>query len=180
MRLFIAADINSRSKKFIKRKLKLLKSELGNELKWVKKDNWHLTLKFIGEASEAEKENLIKVLKNIEFENKGQYINFNRVGAFPELKRAKVIYLAPAEAKDTLKRIHDKLEVETVKYGFKRDDRDFIPHLTLGRVKNSYIKIHDKFKGQNFVNIYAKIESITLYQSELKKEGPEYIELFSI
>jgi 2'-5' RNA ligase len=55
MRLFIAVDINNRSKKFIKKKLKILKSELNADFKWVKKENWHLTLKFIGEASEIDK-----------------------------------------------------------------------------------------------------------------------------
>jgi len=87
MRLFIAADINNRSKKLIEKKFKLLKSELNNDLKWVKKENWHLTLKFIGEASEIDKENLIKVLKNIEFDSKGQYINFDKIGAFPDFER---------------------------------------------------------------------------------------------
>jgi len=180
MRLFIAADINNRSKKLIEKKFKLLKSELNNDLKWVKKENWHLTLKFIGEASEIDKENLIKVLKNIEFDSKGQYINFDKIGAFPDFESAKVIYLALNKGENILKIIHKRLEAETAKYDFESDNRDYIPHLTLGRAKNKNSSISDKFKSQNFVNIYAKIESITLYQSKLKKEGPEYIKLFSI
>jgi len=180
MRLFIAVDINNRSKKFIKKKLKILKSELNADFKWVKKENWHLTLKFIGEASEIDKKNLIETLKNIEFNSKGQYINFDKLGAFPEFKRAKVLYLALNKGENILKTIHKRLETETAKYDFTRDNRDYIPHLTLGRAKNKTSSISDNFKSQKFVNIYAKIESITLYQSKLKKEGPEYIKLFSI
>ncbi|MGM0499671.1 MAG: RNA 2',3'-cyclic phosphodiesterase [Bacillota bacterium] len=180
MRLFIAADINNRSKKLIKKKLKLLKSEMNNDFKWLKKENWHLTLKFIGEASETDKNKLIKVLKNIKFKSKGQYINFDKIGAFPDLERAKVLYLALNKGEDVLKNIYKKLESEIVKYDFEKDNREYIPHLTLGRSKNEATAINDKFRAENFVNIYARIESITLYQSKLKREGPEYIKLFSI
>lgn len=180
MRLFIAADINSRSKNLIENKLDLIKTDLESNFKWVNKDQLHLTLKFIGEGSEAEKNMLIKALKNINFKEKNRYINFNKIDAFPDLERAKVLYLAVSEGKEFLKSIHNNLEAELSKFDFAEDDRNYIPHLTLGRSKNRSLKIKSKFRDPGFINIYAQIEAVTLYQSKLKPGGPEYIELFSI
>jgi len=180
MRLFIAVDINSRSKNLIDKKLDLIKTDLKSHFKWVNKDQWHLTLKFIGESSEVEKNKLIEALKNIEFISKNRYINFNKIDAFPDLERAKVLYLAVDEGEDFLKNLHQNLEAELKKYGFAKSDRNFIPHLTLGRSKNGPLKINDKFRDPNFINIFAEIKAVTLYQSNLKPEGSEYIKLISI
>lgn len=180
MRLFIAVNINSRSKKLIAKKLEFLKTELNSDIKWVGKDKWHLTLRFIGEASAEEKEQLIEVLKNINFNAQNKYIQFNQVDAFTGFKTAKVIYLALNAGKDILKGLHDRLEKELLKYGFESEQRAYIPHLTLGRNKSDPFKLKKEFIKNNFVNIYAQIESISLYKSELKADGPEYIELFSI
>src|SRR6056297_3199341 len=124
MRLFIGVNINERSKKFIERKMNILKKDYNNNFKWVKKDNWHLTLKFIGEATAAEKENLIKSLKNIDFDHQKEYINFNRIEAFPNLKKAKVLYLALSQGRGVLKKLHQDLEAELSNYNFENDKRD--------------------------------------------------------
>lgn len=180
MRLFIAVNINRRSKSLIGKKFKILKEKINCDCKWVEKEKWHLTLKFIGKASAKDKENLIKVLKNFNFNQQNQYIQFNRIDAFPNSKQAKVIYFAVDEGKDVLKSLHHRLEKELLKYGFKNDQREFIPHLTVGRSNNGNIKLSGDLTKKNFVNIYARIKSISLYESKLKVDGPEYIELFSI
>ena len=180
MRLFIAVNINSRSKKLIEKKVKLLKDKINTELKWTDKEQWHLTLKFIGEASVEQKEDLITALKNINFGERKEYIQFAQLGAFPNLNTAKVIYLAVGQGKRLLEALHERVEAEVFKYGFENDQRDYIPHLTLGRSRSEVLKIKKEFRQKHFINIYAQIESISLYKSELKAEGPEYIELFSI
>ena len=180
MRLFIAVDINLRSKDLIEKKVDILKEEYDDQFKWVKKENWHLTLEFIGEASEDEKADLIEVLKNINFKAHNEYIQFSQLGAFPDLKQAKVLYLALKQGKDILKELNERLGKELFKYGFESDQREYIPHLTLGRNKSEAIKIKKDHLKNNFINIYAQIEGISLYKSELKAEGPEYIKLFSI
>lgn len=180
MRLFIAVNISQRSQKFIKDKVDLLKAEYQTEVKWTKKENWHLTLKFIGEASAAEKEDLILALKNIDFNEQNKYLQFSKIDCFPDCKRAKVIYLALERGRSLLESLHAKLEGQLLNLGFESDSRPYIPHLTLGRSKSKPVKISSKFRQRDFVNIYARIESISLYQSELKNDGPEYIELFTI
>jgi 2'-5' RNA ligase len=180
MRLFIAADINSRSKNLIEDKLKYIKAEMEAEIKWIEKNKWHLTLKFIGESSEKQKEKLIQALKNINFKEKNSYIQFSSFKAFPNLDAARVIYLGLGRGKNKLIDLQQKLDKELLKFGFEKDDRDYIPHLTLGRNKGEALKVKKELREPNFINIYARIERITLYQSQLKREGSEYIKLFSI
>lgn len=180
MRLFIAVNINQHSKNLIDNKLELLQQEYNDCFKWVEKKNWHLTLKFIGDVSASEQQKLIQALKEINFNDKNKYIQFNRINAFPNLDAARTIYLAVNRGNKLLKNIHQNLENKLLEFGFKNDQKNFIPHLTLGRNKNQALKIKDKFRSKNFVNIYAQIKSISLYQSKLKASGPEYIELFSI
>ncbi len=180
MRLFLAVNINQRSKNLIKKKVEILKEEYNKEFKWVREENWHLTLKFIGEASTEEKDNLVRALKNIDFNEQNKYLQFNKIDAFPDSKRAKVIFLAIKQGSDFLEELHGQLEKELLNYGFEADQRAFVPHLTLGRSSSRPVEIAKKYLGRYFVNIYARIESISLYQSRLKADGPEYIELFSI
>lgn len=181
MRLFIAVNINQRSKNLIEKRVKNLKSEINYELKWIKKENWHLTLKFIGEADSDDKNNIIQVLNKLNFKKAvNNYVQFSGIAAFPNLDELSVLYLPLRKGRDILEGLHDSLEKELAKFGFERDRRKYIPHLTLARNKGELFKLEEKFKKQHYLNIFAKIESISLFESKLKADGPEYIELFSI
>ena len=180
MRLFIAADINIRAKDLIAKKQEILKRELDQDLNWVKKENWHLTLKFLGDSTESEKDKLITALKEIDYNLNNNYIQFDHLDAFPNQTHPKVLYLAVAKGEKLLKSIYNKTENKLLDYDFEAEQRDFIPHLTIARSKNKYPDLNDKLLDKNFLNIYANIEQITLYESQLKSDGPEYIELFSI
>lgn len=180
MRLFIAADINMRAKNLIAKKQEILKRELKEDLNWVKKENWHLTIKFLGDSTESEKEKLITALKEIDYNLTANYIQFDHLDAFPNQSHPKVLYLAVNKGKNILTDIYNKTENKLLNYGFEADERDFIPHLTIARSKSEYPNLNAKLLDKNFLNIYANIEQITLYESRLKNDGPEYIELFSI
>ena len=180
MRLFIAANISQRSRDLISRKVKLLKTELNSKLKWIKKENWHLTLKFLGECNKDKKEKIIEKLKTIEIRTSQKYIQFKALNAFPNLKQPRVIFLEVDRGSDFLNKSKEIIEREMAQLGFERDDREFKAHLSLARNKNSLsIDFKEKFLDHNFINIYSELNTISLYQSKLYPDGPEYIELFS-
>ncbi|MCC3143886.1 RNA 2',3'-cyclic phosphodiesterase [Halanaerobium sp. Z-7514] len=180
MRLFIALNISQRSRDLIASKVKLLKKGLNSKLKWIKKENWHLTLKFLGECDEEQKEKIIEKLKEIDISPSQEYIQFNAVNAFPNLKEPRVIFLEVDRGKSFLNETKKIIEKAMAELGFAEDDREFKAHLSLARNKNSAsIDFKDKFLANNFINIYSKLNTISLYQSKLYSAGPEYIELFS-
>ena len=175
-RLFIAIRVVPDAE-FISQ-YRALKSSLSYEaIKWVEEQNIHVTLKFLGETSEdgsfqgstqSWKSSCIHFL-SFELALKG-------LGIFGSSYNPKVIW-AGIHPYDRLvilmKRVHEGLEAE----GFPRERQNLVPHLTLGRIK--FLK--DKKRFQSEIDKYKYISSvpqvvdrIILFESNLKKEGPEY------
>lgn len=181
MRLFIAVDFSQQSKNLIIKQTLNLKSSLENSYCWVDSKKFHLTLKFIPEADKQILNGLAAALEESQLSLLPDYLEFDRLGAFPDLAVKKVLYLATANGTDQLKSYRLDLEKKLIKTGLMRDKRTFIPHLTLARQKKqAEVNIENKFLGNSFINIYAKLKQIALYESKLDSAGAEYRKLFSL
>jgi len=135
--------------------------------KLVEEDNLHLTLKFLGEISEKDLNEVKEILKRVHFRK--IECSIESLGFFSEsFVRIVCIYLKNSE---DLQREVD----EALKDLFKTENR-FMSHLTIARIKsvrnkNEFI---EKLKKINFDKVSFFIKEICLIKSELKKEGPEY------
>lgn len=177
-RLFVAVKINPDAG-FLNQ-FRKLKSDLRHEkIKWVEEKNIHITLKFLGETDE----NRIPLIQSI-LEETALGINpfsfsLARTGIFGSSYAPKVVWagIQPYdEMRDLMKKIHRVLE----KAGFEADRQNLVPHLTLGRIK--YLDDKKLFADVLDKNSELKSEKMTvdefrLYESILKKEGPQYIVL---
>lgn len=154
-------------------------AETGGDIKLVEDENLHYTIKFLGDIREDDVEKIDKIkneltgIQPFEIEVKG-------TGAFPTRDYIKVIWLGVGEGYDQFKvlmtRINDKLE----DLGFREEDNDLIPHMTVGRVKSGKNKEEIKQKIGNLEDKTigrVRIEKITLFQSNLKSSGPVYEKL---
>ncbi len=175
-RLFVAVKIRPSSKLIsVHRKLQLtLKND---KIKWVNPDNFHLTLKFLGEADEGLLPEIISKIENL-------LENFNRFnltlfgfGRFSTRKRTKVIWLGIDDANNQLSIIAKKLNQSLDLLGFKPEQKTFKAHLTVGRVKF----IENERALSDFMNTYSNqkfqeitIDEIILFESTLKSTGPVY------
>ncbi|MGM0437573.1 MAG: RNA 2',3'-cyclic phosphodiesterase [Bacillota bacterium] len=184
MRLFVAINFSERNRNLIKNKVKLIKNNVEENVKWVKKENWHITVKFLGEVKEKKVSNIKNKINEISKINKF-YFQINKIGAFPSLNYPKVVYLGINRGKDKLKEVNEKVETKLSELNFEKEDRPFTPHVTIGRSKdytdnnnlaNTLIDIAQK---KNFINIYSKMDKISLMKSELTDKGPLYEEIFS-
>lgn len=176
MRLFIAVDLVNEQ---VKNKLAEIQSKIkdlhAGKIKIVKPENFHLTLKFLGEIEDTEVEKLKDMLK--EFERYPQQdISVKNLGVFPHYGYMKVIW-AGLEDNKTLEEIKSGLEDKSAELGFDRDSRDFNPHLTIGRVKNIWAK--DKlvntlkdYEDQDFGTL--AMDKLKLKKSTLTSDGPIY------
>ena len=185
MRLFIAINISKRSKKLITKKINSLKNEINKDIKWVKSDNWHITLKFLGEVKKRNLPKIKNEISNIK-DMKKFYFQINHLGAFPNLDYPKVIYFGINKGENNLINIHNQIEDKLVALNFKKDERNFTPHLTIarGRKNSNYQKLSHLLRNfiennNNFVNIYSYVDRISLMKSTLTPEGPIYQEIFS-
>ena len=181
MRSFIAIELPEKVKSAI--------SELQQELKkckadirWVKPDSIHLTLKFIGDTDEKILDRIVEATKAA----CGGYGRFNLetrgVGVFPDMRAPRVLWLGISDS-DSLTGLQKSIEDGLVKLGFSPEKRRFRPHLTLGRFKSSSGKegLYDKIEEHKNLKLGSiEVKSIFLIKSELTSSGAEYTKIAGI
>ncbi|MCP2605109.1 RNA 2',3'-cyclic phosphodiesterase [Candidatus Aminicenantes bacterium AH-873-B07] len=182
MRLFIAIELSSEVKKGLMELINILKSK-GEGVKWVNPENIHLTLKFLGETSPSRIQEITDSLKKSVKNFSSFYLSIKGTGCFPSEKKPPRVLWVGVEHNNYLIDFQREIEKNLKEIGFPEEERKFIPHLTLGRVKSpsrlGLIKEeHEKHKEKFFGKI--KVKEIILFQSILKPEGAEYIPLARI
>jgi len=173
-RLFLAINLPQEIKKQLADLvLKLQKANKNKPIKWVEKDNFHLTLHFLGSVPE---ERILAINQEIEpIVQNFKTLNFalsNSINAFPDLNNPKVIFLEMKELNDgqTIK-LQKQIEEGLRELGFEIDNRPFKLHLTLGRIKFKTSMQIPNFSIQLSEFI---IQSIDLMESQLTPTGPIY------
>lgn len=159
--------------------LKNLSSELYYErINWVKLQNIHLTLKFLGPTADEKTPEIATTLNNCVRDFEPFVIQFNKTGVFGSRYQPRVLWLGLNEVPERLILLANGIIDAMDKIGFERDRQNFVPHLTLGRIKN----LTDKPRFQEVIgNIPQKtylstsVDKLLLYESVLHKDGPEYI-----
>ncbi|MEO0097871.1 MAG: RNA 2',3'-cyclic phosphodiesterase [candidate division WOR-3 bacterium] len=141
-------------------------------VKWVEKGNLHITLIFLGEQDLNFINKVKEILKNISNSFKPFYINLTNFGFFPNAKKPRVFWIGIKKNKEIIIQIVEKLNRELKKIGFKPEEREFSPHLTIGRFKaisNTEKYLTLKYESKDFL-----INKITLFKSTLTSAGPIY------
>ncbi|MEM2924122.1 MAG: RNA 2',3'-cyclic phosphodiesterase [Methanocellales archaeon] len=170
-RLFIAIDLPQSCRDSAS---KLIDELNLNGLKRVSPELLHITLKFLGEVREKD---IIAICKSLE-EVKSSAIDIavKGTGAFPNLKRPKVIWIG---AQGDFSLLPNAIEKALAKLGFEREKREFSAHITVARVKqyqkldlNKLQAILKRFEDFEFCRFNAS--SFALKQSTLTPAGPIY------
>ena len=144
----------------------------------VKPDKLHITLKFFGELEEDQIERVESVLSKIKFRK--FKARLDSIGVFPDENFIRVVWVG-VEPGEKVNEIHDKLDEDLHKEGFKLDSESE-SHITLARVKT----IRDKksfvqqLKSIEVKPLEFEINSLILKESILTPEGPIYNEIFKV
>ena len=144
-------------------------------IKYVPSQNMHFTLKFFGNIDEEMigdiSDSVEKVIKNYSSFD----LNINNCGCFPNKNVIKVLWLGLEEG-SPIKSLQKDLDKEFKKLGFKKE-RNFISHLTIGRVKSPKNKKEIKNTIEKLENIkigQMTVSKICLKKSTLTPQGPIY------
>ena len=187
MRTFVAIDVHDKNiEKFQDFLIKKFNFNL-RFIKPIKGNNLHLTIKFLGEKTDDELNDIIYDLKKITFDS--FRIIFNNVGVFPHIKSPRIIWLGlDDESNRKLSDLYLQIDNVLKKYeGIRNEDtisksgvQKFSPHLTLFRI-NKYDKIPN-FPPQLSEEIISErtVDTIILKKSTLTPTGSIYSDLFSI
>ncbi|MCK4648773.1 RNA 2',3'-cyclic phosphodiesterase [bacterium] len=153
------------------------------EVKWVKPENIHLTLKFLGHIIPEELEKVKLATREALKPFAPFEISVSGLGAFPKINYPRIIWTGIDKGKEELKRIAFSIEKNLAKIGFAREKKSFSPHLTLGRVKSSkgrerLIEALSLVKTSNLGSM--RVAKIFIVKSELRPQGPVYTTLEEI
>ncbi len=107
----------------------------GDGVSWVKRDNLHYTLRFLGDlGADGAHRALLAALEAASV--RGSFAaTLGAFGAFPSPRRARVLWLGLAQGSGALCQVASALDTALVRHGFGPADRPFAPHLTVGRTR---------------------------------------------
>lgn len=178
MRLFIAIDLP----KNIKTNLARIQKELAphySSLKWIKPENIHLTLKFLGETNHKKLEQVKTAIIEVSKNHKPFTLSLADFGFFPKTKNPRIFFIK-AQPEKELKDIADDLEQNLEGLGFKQEHR-FKSHITLARIKGEVDTSSLKEKLANVkVDGTFEVTHLTLFQSTLTNKAPIYEAIFTV
>lgn len=177
MRCFLALPLEMQVKNYIYNlQLDLKKSQAFNA-KWVKKENLHLTVKFLGEIEKFHLSIIEEVLKPFIATIPKLQFQTGNLGVFPNYKNPRIIWLGLEGKTEALLNLYNKCDEISKALGLPQSNTLFQPHITLARIKN--IKYFDYIFLQIKDNDSREIvfDKLVLYESILTPRGPIYTEL---
>lgn len=149
-------------------------------LNWVRPDNMHLTLKFLGEVSMGGIADVITAMHSAARRAVPMDVSAQGLGVFPGLRNPRVLWFGLGGQTDLLAEAHRHLEGELAGMGFAREKRPFRAHLTLARIKHAVDSGH-LLDGIQAVGQYDpvafRLTEWVLFQSDLRPQGPIYSSL---
>ena len=180
MRAFIAIELPPE----VRNALGSLEAELktsGADVKWVKPENIHLTLKFLGERDEKKIKETMRILDEVCAEKNSFSASVSSIGAFPNLDAPRVIWVGIGNGSAQIKEIACELEERISKLGIPKEDREFSTHITLGRTHSGLKRkeLTEKIKAieinySSRKDLKFEVNKITLLKSTLTPGGPIY------
>jgi len=175
IRSFIAFDIDN---ELVLRSFSEVQGMLlntGADLKLVKPQNIHITMRFLGDISSSMVDSIHEEMKKISFNLFD--VEIKGLGAFPSLRYARVVWAGIRKGADELKNIFDQLEPRLQGVGFRPDPKGFSPHLTIARVKTGRNKAELARCVQDLADYefgVVRVNCLKLEKSVLTPRGPIY------
>ena len=179
IRTFIAVEMSPR---VISRAGDLIdKLRVSNaEVTWVRPQQMHLTLKFLGDVRDTETPDICRVVSQATSQFEPFEIVCRGAGAFPSLQEPRTLWIGIEDGAEELKAlaaaIDDALKREL---GYGKEQRGFHPHLTIGRVKREppgsrgelarLLEQHTQFDAD-----LAVVDEVVTFASYLSRQGPTH------
>ena len=152
-------------------------------IRWVKPENLHITLIFLGRLNDEEVLTLCNITRNVAKNHNVFLIKLNKICYGPPKKLPpRMIWVEGEKSKELLELKNDLENNLTGKISFSPENRSFSPHITLGRIRRwewRQIEPEDRPKVEEDISLSFEVNSIEVMESELKRGGAEYTVLES-
>jgi len=177
-RLFLALDLNKRVTTRLQEVTRKLDT-ICDHARWVKPEGLHLTIKFFGVLPLGD----VRAINTGVMRVLDRYTSFSGevsgVGGFPALDRPRVLWAGVYDESGIISRFCEDILVELAEQGFGKEDRKFVPHVTLARFKRRAPLDLEKLSGvlpeyETYRFGETEFDRVILYSSELTPAGPIY------
>jgi 2'-5' RNA ligase len=176
IRSFVAVSISGEIRRLAGDFVETLRREVHG-VKWVKPENLHLTLKFLGALSEGQLPDLKAALDGAAGRHRPFQLGFGGAGVFPPRGRPRVVWIDIAAGAGEMAALQADVEGGLEPLGFPPEKRPFSPHLTIGRVRD----LDDPFALTGALAAAGEmswgecvIDRVHLMRSDLFPTGPRY------
>ncbi len=154
---------------------------VGADVKFVEPNNLHITLRFMGEVPPRNLELAKRALSEIKYQR--FRVRLSGLGAFPSTSSPRVLWVGISEGAEQLRELRDMVERAVSRYATHREEREFSPHLTIGRVKGpgGRDRLVDVLRQMASIELGVQpIDSVKLKRSTLTPRGPIYEDLLVV
>jgi 2'-5' RNA ligase len=178
-RTFIAIELSPPVRARFDELQRLLKPA-GADVRWVRPDRAHLTLKFLGDATDEQIEAMEAALDEIAPATAPFEVAFGGVGVFPNERRPRVLWIGITDGVEELRSLASAVDARAEAAGFERERRAFSAHVTLGRFRSpaGWERLHELVES-NAAFDAGRLEAreVALIHSILSPQGPTYVPL---
>ncbi|MDH4068337.1 MAG: RNA 2',3'-cyclic phosphodiesterase [Dehalococcoidia bacterium] len=180
IRSFIAIELSEEAKKGLAGLRKELERDEHRFVKWVDPGGIHLTLKFLGNIHSKRATEIAEAMKKATQGIPPFLLEISGLGAFPSLKQARVFWVGVSGELDKLSELQKNIDSALAAMGFAKEERPFVPHLTLARIREGASPSERTSFGELvgstvFEDKYpVKVEGVRLMRSQLTPAGAIY------
>ncbi|MBI2823252.1 MAG: RNA 2',3'-cyclic phosphodiesterase [Planctomycetia bacterium] len=175
VRTFVAVEISTEVRAGAGRLIGRLEAT-GAGVRWVKPEHLHLTLKFLGEVDLRDVPEVCAVVTQATTTVPPFSVRVAGAGAFPDFSRPRTVWLGVEDETGELAALHEQIDKALGGIGFRREQRRFRPHLTIGRVRSGgrgLAALAEALeKNRDFAAGVVDVDEVVVFSSELERGGP--------
>ena len=185
LRLFIAVELPAN----VRQRLADVADELRGmgleRLRWVRPENIHITLKFLGETPAERRPQIEDALRAAAEGVATHELTLGELGKFGGRQNPRVLWVDLRGEVDALKALHKRVDARIAPLGFPSDERPFAAHLTLARVPQDLAKkvarsLAEAIEAVKVPDLPIPVREVVLMRSELRRQGPVYTRLCGV
>jgi len=180
IRSFVAIELPEEAKKGLASLRRELERDEHRFVKWVDPGGIHLTLKFLGNIPSKRVPEITEAIKKAAQGLSPFLLEISGLGAFPSLKQVRVVWVGVGGELDKLSTLQQNIDSALAALGFAREERSFVPHLTVARVREGAStsergRLGELVGSATFEGKYhVEVEAIKLMRSQLTPAGAIY------
>jgi len=177
MRTFIALKLSQQIRNEIAELQKNLRNHYQEGVKWIEPKNLHITLIFIGETSDSERQIISNSISEITHQFPPLFLQSNQLEFIPRVK-PHILWLKLFPLNSQAKSLYYELAKSLLYKGIRLDLHKPVFHITLARIKKRLPDINpNSFLTTELINRKIEILELALMQSKLSSAGANYFQL---